>query len=163
MESPIHAKVSGVSPAPDNLVFRRNRLPQWRLDGGVYFVTWRLHNVPDSLAPAERSCVAECIRFHHGTKYRLSIYVVMDDHVHLLLQTLPGQDLSLSLQVLKGYSAYQINKLRSRKGVLWQKDSYTELLRNWQAVETRRQYIYDNPQRKMNVESSSYTWLEWFE
>jgi hypothetical protein len=46
-------------PPPDGIEFRRNRLPQWRLDGGVYFITWRLNDQHDQLSPAERWIVVE--------------------------------------------------------------------------------------------------------
>jgi REP element-mobilizing transposase RayT len=152
-----------VSPNTEGIEFRRNRLPQWRLEGGVYFITWRLDRRGDSLSPAERSVIADCIRFHKDKRYRLSIFVVMDDHVHLLIQSLPGQDLSKTLRVLKGYTARQINELRGRTGVLWQKDSYTQVLDNWAAIETRREYVYLNPLRRWGTPPPEYAWLEWFE
>jgi REP element-mobilizing transposase RayT len=129
----------------DGIRFFRNHLPQWRLDGGVYFVTWRLHARGDQLTPPERSIVADAIRHFKDVRYRLSIFVVMDDHVHLVLQTLPGFDLSKILQSLKTFTATRINRLRGRSGALWQKDSYTELLGNEAAIQTRREYVYPIP------------------
>jgi REP element-mobilizing transposase RayT len=87
----------------------------------------------------------------------------MDDHVHLVLQTLPGFDLSKILQSLKTFTATRINRLRGRSGALWQKDSYTELLGNEAAIQTRREYVYFNPERKWGMPSHEYLWLEWFD
>jgi REP element-mobilizing transposase RayT len=93
----------------------------------------------------------------------LSIFVVMDDHVHLLLQTLPGWDLSRILMSLKTYTATRINRLRGVTGALWQKDSLTALMRNADAIRTRREYIYNNPLRRWNTPPHEYTWLECFD
>lgn len=152
-----------VSKSSSGVSFHRNHLPQWRLDGGVYFVTWRLNNPSDELAPAERTVVADTIRHFNHQRYSLAIFVVMDNHVHVLLQTLPGFKLSSILQLWKSYSSRKINELRAQAGPLWQKDSYTELMRNDAAIESRRTYIYDNPRRKWSIEPHSYKWLECFE
>jgi REP element-mobilizing transposase RayT len=143
----------------EGIVFRRNRLPQWRLDGGRYFVTWRLEGKDDCLSPAERSIVLEEILRWKDERYLLSIAVVMDDHVHLVLQTMPGHDLSDVLQQWKGASAFGINRLRGCKGKRWQKASYTELLSNDAAVESRRIYVYENPRRRWGTEPHLYKWL----
>jgi REP element-mobilizing transposase RayT len=112
-----------VVPEPEGVVFRRNHLPQWRLDGAAYFVTWRLADRQDRLAPEERTIVADAIRHFKDERYRLSIFVVMDDHVHIVLQALPGFDLSRTLLSLKTYTATRINRLRGVTGTRWQKDS----------------------------------------
>lgn len=138
-------------------------MPQWRLDGGIYFVTWRLNDRQDRLSPEERSLVADAIKRYQGIRYQLSIFVVMDDHVHVLLQTLPSQDLSPTLQLWKGGTSHGINALRKTGGVRWQKDSRTELMRNAAAIQSRREYIYDNPRRRWGIEPHTYEWLESFE
>jgi len=148
---------------PQGVVFHRNRLPQWRLDGGIYSVTWCLAEWGGKLTPQERTIVADAIRYFKDKRYRLSIFVVMDDHVHLVLQTLPGFDLSRILLSLKTYTATRINRLRGVTGTLWQKDSHTTLLRNDEAIRTRREYIYNNPLRRWGQPPHEYAWLECFE
>jgi REP element-mobilizing transposase RayT len=83
----------------------------------------------------------------------------MDDHVHVVLQALPGHDLSKSLQGLKGASSLRINRLRGCTGVRWQKASYTELLGNDMAIASRRECIYENPRRRWRIEPHEYKWL----
>jgi REP element-mobilizing transposase RayT len=78
----------------------RNRLPQWRLDGAIYFCTWAMHSRDDTLAPREKTIVADCIKHHHRERYHLAIFVVMDDHVHVLVQMRPGVDLSEAVSIL---------------------------------------------------------------
>jgi REP element-mobilizing transposase RayT len=87
----------------------------------------------------------------------------MDDHVHVLLQTLTGFDLSKILQLLKSYTARKINELRGEQGSLWQKDSYTEILIEPIAVDHLREYIYNNPIRRWGRAGENYPWCEQFE
>lgn len=86
----------------------------------------------------------------------------MDDHVHLLIQALPGHDLSKTLQGLKGASSLRINRQRGASGTRWQKASYTELLSNWAAIESRVAYIWENPRRRWGMEPHEYEWLQSF-
>lgn len=53
-------------------------------------------------------------RHFKDQRYRLSVYVVMDDHVHVVPQTPPGHDLSRVLLSLKTWTATRINKLRGK-------------------------------------------------
>ena len=64
----------------------RRTLPHWRLDGAIYFVTWRLDSSQPPLAPAERSLVRDALLFAAGKSFDLFAYVVMDDPVHVLVQ-----------------------------------------------------------------------------
>lgn len=145
----------------EGVEYRRNRLPQWRLDQGVYFITFCLVNRACPMTAAEKTLVADSIRHHK--RYRLNIFVVMDDHVHMLIQTMPGEDLSKILKTIKSFTARQINLMRGERGPLWQRSNYTQLLRNGVAIDSRREYIYSNPARRWGMEPSTYQWLEWFE
>ena len=148
---------------PTGLEVKFNRLPQWRSANAVYFVTWCLQDRNHKLSPAERTLIANAIKHFRDQRYRLAIFIVMDDHVHLVIQTMPGFDLSDILHSWKSYTSSEINKLRGVKGQLWQKDSYTEILRNWEAIRTRMEYVYQNPFRRWGIEPHTYQWLEHFE
>jgi REP element-mobilizing transposase RayT len=80
-------------------------MPQWRLPGGTYFATWSVLDRTVELLPEERSIVLEEILKFQGERYQLDSVVVMNDHVHVLLQTFPEFDLSLDLWLWKGASA----------------------------------------------------------
>ncbi|MEK6552808.1 MAG: transposase, partial [Bacteroidota bacterium] len=62
----------------------------------------------------------KCI-FHNNKKYKLYAFVIMPDHVHLLLQPLEKTknsfySLSEILHSIKSYSANQINKIHKSTG-----------------------------------------------
>lgn len=94
--------------------------------------------------------VAELIvrAFHHGEQardfYRLLAYVVMPNHVHLLLKAnVPLQKIT---QVLKGYTAFQSHKILGKRGeAFWQDESFDHWVRNPPESEKIRHYIENNP------------------
>jgi putative transposase len=78
--------------------------------------------------------------------YRLGPFVIMANHVHLLL--LPSISPSLLLKSLKGVTAREANRLLHRTGEqFWQRESYDHWVRDereWNRIAT---YIESNPVR----------------
>ena len=66
--------------------------------------------------PPIRSIVEEEIRRYDGHHYDLSAFVIMPNHVHLLLQPLAGYTLSSIMRSIKRISSYRIHKLLSTAG-----------------------------------------------
>ena len=76
--------------------------------------------------------------------YDLHAFVVMPNHVHLLLT--PCVDLGRFLQSLKGFTAREANKLLRRTGEpFWQHESYDHWVRNGRELERIRAYVEENP------------------
>lgn len=137
-------------------------LPQLRLPDAVYFVTWRLKNRRDTLVPGERDIVMECLSRYHQERYRLAAIVVMDDHVHVLVQPLPGYELSRALHTWKSYTASTINKRRGVSGALWQKGSHTRIVLSERELWAKAEYIINNPAKRWPG-ISDYPWAHWFD
>ncbi len=77
-------------------------------------------------------------------RYDLHAYVVMPNHVHLLLT--PHTPLSKISRTLKGVSARDINARLGRSGKpLWQDESFDHWIRNPEEFERIRRYIEWNP------------------
>ena len=93
--------------------------------------------------------VAELVRdslfFHNGKKYELVAWVIMPNHVHVLLLPLEEIELEVIMHSIKSYTAHEVNKLLARTGQLWERESFDRYIRN----ETHRrnviQYIEMNP------------------
>ena len=62
------------------------------------------------------------VRFH---RYELHAFVVMPNHVHLLVT--PNVPANKWLGPLKGFTAYQANRLLGRHAPFWQDESYDHL------------------------------------
>ncbi len=74
-------------------LFYRRKLPHWRQDQVTYFVTWRPAREQRELDSNERDLVMTAIRKFDGRRYELAAYVVVDDHVHVLLAPLAPHEL----------------------------------------------------------------------
>jgi putative transposase len=76
--------------------------------------------------------------------YELNAYVVMGNHVHLLIEPAIAPD--RLLKSLKGATARYANSLLGRTGEpFWQKESYDHWVRNRSEFEKIRAYIENNP------------------
>ena len=80
----------------------------------------------------------------HLRYYELDAYVVMANHVHLLVW--PCVPPPKFLRTLKGYTAREANKLLSRTGEpFWQPESYDHWVRDARELARIRHYIEENP------------------
>jgi REP element-mobilizing transposase RayT len=85
-------------------------------------------------------------------------YVIMANHVHLLIQPKIAPD--HLLKSLKGASAREANRMLGRTGEpFWQKESYDHWVRNQEEFEKIRRYIENNPAKAGLVRSpEDYPW-----
>jgi predicted solute-binding protein/REP element-mobilizing transposase RayT len=97
--------------------------------------------------PEAAAIVAEALRHFDSRRYHLDAFVVMPNHVHVLLQPLPGQSLKQILRSWKSYSARQINKILGRTGSIWMEESFDRIVRDWNALQKYRNYIAHNPEK----------------
>jgi REP element-mobilizing transposase RayT len=141
---------------------RKRKLPQWRMRDAVYYVTWSLRENRSEMQPQHRSIVQECLLHFHGKRYRLYAYVVMNDHVHAIVQPLKGYELSKILHTWKSYTAHEINKLTGQTGPLWLDESYNHIIRNEPELYQKAEYVVTNPVRRWPG-VKDYEWCGWFE
>jgi REP element-mobilizing transposase RayT len=132
----------------DDLSISRRKMPHWQLHGSTYFVTFRFKS--GILSVDERRIVLDAIRHFHKIRYWVTTAIVMPDHVHLMLKPVVSEseaDFSLSkiLQGIKGFSAWEINKLRDTKGALWLDESYDRIVRDYDEYLEKWHYIRNNP------------------
>jgi replication-associated recombination protein RarA len=95
--------------------------------------------------PEVRQIVEEVLRNEDGTKYRLEDFIVMPNHVHVLLSPLGRHTLSEITQAWKSTTAHRTNKLLGRTGTFWQKESFDHIVRSAEQAQKFRQYIQENP------------------
>ncbi len=79
-----------------------------------------------------------------GKNYRLLAWVVMPNHVHVLVEIwqLPQSQL---IRNWKGYSSRKVNTLLSRAGKLWQDDYWDRYIRDEAHFQKVVHYIETNP------------------
>lgn len=91
--------------------------------------------------------VGDSLRHFDGVKYDLDSFVVMPNHVHLLLTPTPAFDLSDILRGWKTFTARLINQRLGRMGALWQSESFNHIVRSAEQLQRFRQYIAENPMK----------------
>ncbi len=91
--------------------------------------------------------VAERLLFKHGSDYDLGDWVVMPNHVHVLLQPLGAVSLDEIMKPVKGISARNINRLLERSGSLWMDESFSHIVRSLEQLKKFQRYIGMNPQK----------------
>src|SRR5256886_5116906 len=91
--------------------------------------------------------VAEALQFFDGQRYHLDAFVVMPNHVHVLVQPLPGHPLNEIVRSWKSYTARQINKALDRSGTLWMQESFDRVVRDWDSLVRCRAYVARNPEK----------------
>jgi len=92
-------------------------------------------------------CVQQALLFHDRVKYRLSAWVIMPNHAHLLCTPLSGHSLADIMHSIKSFTANEANKLLNRKGRFWQKEYFDRYIRNARQFDRTVTYIENNPVR----------------
>ncbi len=163
---------SPLQPTPFKM-YRRN-LPHWHPPGAAVFVTWRLSGTlpafkkctDDGHAFAQRDLqldrategprwlrrpeIAQCVVTNlverASSRYELHAFVVIPNHVHLLLT--PWIELATITRAMKGKSAREANTLLDRIGrPFWQDESFDHWIRHPRQFDQVRTYIERNPVR----------------
>ncbi len=141
-----------------DLKIYRRRLPHWRLEGSIYFITWRLKPGQPPLLPQERDLIKTAVNFHHRGKYIISAYVVMDDHVHLLIQLKGDRSLSQIIGELKSYTSRMMKNQYGRETPVWQDEFFDRIVRDEAEFLQKAGYILSNPLRRW-PEQTEYDWV----
>jgi type I restriction enzyme R subunit len=99
--------------------------------------------------------VGDSLRHFDGRRYRLGDFVVMPNHVHLLVCLLGETDLEKQCYSWKKYTASKINRSLGRQGRFWHEESFDHLVRSSDEFEHLRRYIAENP-RKARLREEEY-------
>ena len=90
--------------------------------------------------------VAGALQFFHGQRYDLGPWVVMPNHVHVIVRPLGRHLLDEIVKSWKGFTARDANKLLGRTGQsFWAREPYDHLVRNDAERVRLADYIHDNP------------------
>jgi len=97
--------------------------------------------------PACAQIMVDALAAFDRHRYDLDQWVVMPNHVHVLVRPCEGYSLKGILQGWKSFTAHAINRHLGRRGQRWQRESFDHIVRSADHLERFRQYIRDNPQR----------------
>jgi REP element-mobilizing transposase RayT len=80
-----------------------------------------------------------------GDRYSMVAWVIMSNHVHVLLLPREPHDLSSIVHSWKSWSANQANKIIGRDGAFWAPDYFDRFIRDEEHLVRAMEYIERNP------------------
>ena len=123
------------------------RLKHRTVPGFTYFVTtktWQNRSIFQVQENAE--ILAQCMLRHRDAgAYLLHEFVIMPNHLHLLVTPAHDTPIERAMQLIKGGSSYAIHQERSQKMQIWQPGFHEESVRNLDDFHEKRGYIHNNP------------------
>ncbi|MEM9480771.1 MAG: transposase [Verrucomicrobiota bacterium] len=91
--------------------------------------------------------VEDAFLFFDETRYRLLAWVVMRNHVHVVVEQFQGYPLGDVVKSWKNFTARKANKQLNRIGAFWAEDYYDRYIRNVEHLDSVIAYIHENPQK----------------
>jgi DNA polymerase III alpha subunit len=95
--------------------------------------------------PEVAAIVENALRHFDGERYQLGSYVIMPNHVHVLVRPTMAHKLTDILHSWKSFTAKEANKVLGRTGEFWQDESFDHIVRDEQQLEKFSRYIIENP------------------
>ena len=109
--------------------------------------------------PDIAALVRDALRYFDGASYHLHGWIIMPNHVHVLVSLLNGHSLSGVVHSWKSYTATRANKLLRRKGTFWHADYFDRFTRNEDHFATTLDYIHWNPVKAgLCTEPGAWEW-----
>lgn len=132
---------------------------------GTYFITFatwqrrRLFVVENYV----RLFLKTLYRYRREGRFRLHAFVVMPEHVHLLLT--PANDVTIehAVHLIKGGYSHDLGSIIGRTREIWQRGFTDHRIRDGQDFVNHQNYIHRNPvERKLVFEPSEYRYCSAF-
>jgi putative transposase len=95
--------------------------------------------------PEVRGIVPGALEFFDSKRYDLGTYVIMPNHVHLLVTPREPYSLGEILHSWKSYTSNKINAFLGRRGTLWMDERFDHVVRSKAHLDWYRRYIAENP------------------
>lgn len=93
-------------------------------------------------------------KYFDGQRYRLIAWVVMPNHVHVLIEVFEGHLLDKIVQSWKSYTALKANKRLKLTGRFWYPDYFDRYVRDEKHFGNLVRYIHSNPVKAGLVRSA---------
>ncbi len=107
--------------------------------------------------PRLNSLVADIFLDKNGFDYSLNAFVIMPNHVHMVVSKLRGS-LAKTMQGIKGNTSIVVNRELQVSGSLWQKGYFDRIIRDSAHYHRCVRYIRNNPEKARLGEGQYYLW-----
>ena len=95
--------------------------------------------------PSARQYLIDAIDYYDGNRFGVLAYVIMPNHMHMLVVPLNGYGLDETVSSVLRFSATGINRHIGRKGKFWQTEPFDSIVRNQMHYIKCLEYIKHNP------------------
>jgi len=132
-----------------------SRFHRFHTAEAIYFVTSKTRGNRRFFSDKRNSRILlNCIdNFRKKGRYPLLAFVIMPDHLHIMLKPNGNENISKIMHSIKRGSSRLINQMWSRKGPIWQRSFYERIIRDEKEFWEKVNYVYNNPLRAGLVES----------
>ncbi len=127
-----------------------SKLRRFEEAGAGYFVTTVSHGRRSIFQETEavELLLGELRTYKEELSFRVYGYVIMPDHVHLILHPISVAGLSEIMKRVKGRFARRYNKNIRGIGTVWRHSFFDRGLRDESALGMQIDYMHENPVRK---------------
>ena len=98
------------------------------------------------------------IRYFAAKKYDIDGFVVMDDHVHVVVIPNTGEILEEIMHSWKSYTANRLQRQFGRSGKIWQNEYFDRLIRTETELKEKLEYMRQNPMKRWPG-NGEYKWV----
>ncbi len=109
--------------------------------------------------PDCQGIVTQALQFFDARRYQLHAWVIMPNHVHVLLSLVEGEQIGKIVSSWKSYTAKQVNDLLGLSGAFWQEDYFDRMVRDADHFVRCARYIRRNP-LKARLQPETYACWE---
>ena len=128
---------------------------------GTYFLTsrtWESRPV-FKIAPPCEIFIEAMLRYRDEGRYQLHAFVLMPDHLHILLTPSGSITIERAAQFVKGGSSFSIGEKLAMKVPVWQPGFSDHRIRDAADYDVHLKYLEENPvKRGLAVQPSDYKW-----
>lgn len=97
--------------------------------------------------------MSDTITYFDGERYKIHRFVIMPNHVHVLVELTGSHGLSQICKSWKNYSALKINRILGKSGKLWHHESWDRMIRN------ERHYVNVVNYIEKNIKQGGVKWM----
>ncbi len=89
--------------------------------------------------------VQNALLYFDKERYKLIAWVIMPNHIHILLKPKADNSLSDIVHSIKSFTAQKANEMLNRRGKFWQEDYFDRYIRDSKHFVSVLNYIENNP------------------
>lgn len=115
-------------------------------------------------APSVRKIVADSLRYWDGRKYDLVAFVIMPNHIHLLILLHEEYTIESIIHSIKSFTSNEINIMTTHSGPIWMKEYFDRIIRSGLHLKSCINYILENPKHLRTEDFELYInpdYLKW--